>query len=83
MYLHVVDLAQAHVDAVKFLTQENSENEGFTAINLGSGSGSTVLEVHAAFEKAAGKKIKYEFTERRPGDVTALYCEPSKGRMSE
>lgn len=81
-YLHVVDLAQAHVDAVKFLDSENKqeESQGFTAINLGSGTGSTVLEMISAFEKAAGKKIAWQFTDRRPGDVTALYCDPKMAR---
>jgi len=79
-YLHVVDLARAHVDAVTFLQKSgdgDASNAGFTAINLGSGDGSTVLEVITAFEKAAEKEISWKYAERRPGDVTALYCDPS------
>lgn len=82
-YLHVCDLAKAHVDAVKFLEngeKQEEKNQGFTAINLGSGTGTTVLEMVSAFEKAAGKKINWEFTDRRPGDVTALYCNPKTAK---
>lgn len=86
-YLHVVDLAKAHVDAVSYLQKRKPRSgsgdslpkDGFTAINLGSGEGSTVLQVIKAFQKAAGPdvKIPWKYAPRRPGDVTALYCDPA------
>lgn len=84
-YLHVVDLAKAHVDAVMYLqktkpaSKGDASKDGFTAINLGSGKGSSVLQVLASFQKAAGEdvKIPWKYAARRPGDVTALYCDPS------
>ena len=72
-YLHVVDLADAHVRALNALfTME----EGFTC-NLGTGRGSSVMEVISAFERATGKSIPYELAERRPGDVTEAWAEPT------
>lgn len=73
-YIHVVDLADAHVRAVQKLT----EDPGLVAYNLGTGQGTSVLQVIAAFEKATGKKIPYKIVPRRPGDVTAAYADPSK-----
>ncbi|HAF58988.1 MAG TPA: UDP-glucose 4-epimerase GalE [Opitutae bacterium] len=72
-YLHVVDLADAHLKALKAL--ENNST-GFTC-NLGTGIGSSVLEVIVAFERATGIKIPYEFTDRRPGDVVEAWADPS------
>ena len=73
-YLHVVDLAVAHVRAVEQLCK----HPGVLTYNLGTGRGSTVLEVIAAFERATGVKIPYEVVGRRAGDVTAAYADPSK-----
>lgn len=73
-YIHVVDLADAHVRAV----QKLSDLPGIDAYNLGTGQGSTVLEVIAAFEKATGVKIPYQIVDRRPGDVSTAYADPSK-----
>lgn len=73
-YIHVVDLANAHVRAVQKLTG----NPGLVAYNLGTGHGSSVLEVIAAFEKATGQKINYRIMPRRPGDVSAAYADPAK-----
>ena len=72
-YLHVVDLADAHLKALDALNQRES---GFIC-NLGTGTGSSVLEVIAAFEKATGKKIPYEIVDRRPGDVTEAWANPA------
>jgi UDP-glucose 4-epimerase len=72
-YLHVVDLADAHLKALKTL---NNGDTGFTC-NLGTGKGSSVLEVIAAFEKATGKKIPYEIVGRRAGDVTEAWADPT------
>ena len=73
-YIHVVDLANAHVRAV----QKLKEQPGLVPYNLGTGQGSSVLQVIAAFEQATGKKIPYKLMPRRPGDVTAAYADPGK-----
>ena len=73
-YIHVVDLANAHVRAV----QKLDEKPGLVAYNLGTGQGSSVLQVVAAFEQATGVKIPYKLMPRRPGDVTAAYADPTK-----
>jgi len=72
-YLHVVDLADAHLKALDALTQRES---GFIC-NLGTGTGSSVLDVITAFEKATGKKIPYDIVDRRPGDVTEAWANPA------
>ena len=72
-YLHVVDLADAHLKALEAL---NNGDTGFTC-NLGTGKGSSVLEVITAFEKATGKKIPFEIVARRDGDVTEAWADPS------
>jgi UDP-glucose 4-epimerase len=69
-----VDLAKGHVAALKKL----EENCGEFICNLGAGRGYSVMEVIAAFERACGKKIDHEFTLRRPGDIAAVYADPSK-----
>lgn len=73
-YIHVVDLADAHVRAV----QKLESNPGLVAYNLGTGEGTSVLQMIHAFEKATGVEIPYTIVERRPGDVTAAYADPSK-----
>ena len=72
-YLHVVDLADAHLKALEAL---NKADTGFTC-NLGTGKGSSVLEVITAFEKTTGKKIPFEIVGRRAGDVTEAWADPS------
>lgn len=69
-----MDLASGHLKAMIY--QKNSNPKGFKAINLGSGTGHSVLEVIKAFEKASGKTISYKITERRPGDIAANYANP-------
>ena len=73
-YIHVVDLAKGHVKAIEKL----SGNPGIITVNLGTGKGYSVLELHAAFEKACGKPIPYKFAPRRPGDIPACYADPAK-----
>ncbi len=76
-YIHVVDLAKAHVVAVqRLLENENTSNYEF--FNLGTGKGSSVLEAIQSFEKVSGKKLKYQIVDRREGDITAAYAETSK-----
>lgn len=72
-YLHVVDLAEAHLCALKTLVRDKA---GFMC-NLGTGKGSSVLEVIAAFERANGIKIPYEVVARREGDVTEAWADPA------
>ncbi len=72
-YLHVVDLADAHLKALDVL---DSSEKGFVC-NLGTGRGSSVLEVIAAFEKANNIAIPFEFASRRVGDVTEAWADPA------
>jgi UDP-glucose 4-epimerase len=76
-YIHVVDLSQAHIAAMERLMQGKSQ-EPLEVFNLGTGTGSTVLEVIHAFERATGTKLAYEFAPRRPGDVIAAYADTEK-----
>ena len=76
-YIHVVDLAKAHVVALQRLFEKrNSSN--FEIFNLGTGRGSSVLEVINAFEKVTSKKLPYKIVDRRPGDVIAVYADTTK-----
>jgi UDP-glucose 4-epimerase len=71
-YIHVVDLANGHVTALEKL------KAGVEVFNLGTGTGTSVLEVIKAFEAAAGKPIPYEVAPRRPGDIASNYADCSK-----
>ena len=73
-YLHVTDLAAGHLAAVKWVRR----NKGAEAFNLGTGTGYSVLDIIHALEKAAGRKIPYKVTPRRPGDVPECYADPTK-----
>jgi len=72
-YIHVVDLARAHADALDTLVRTGT---GFT-VNLGTGSGVSVLQLVKAFERASGRDVPYAIVDRRPGDVAAVYADPS------
>jgi UDP-glucose 4-epimerase len=72
-YIHVVDLAIGHLRALEKLGGAT----GCTAYNLGTGRGSSVLEVLRGFEKACGRSIPYQILPRRPGDAASCYCDPS------
>ncbi|WP_288258517.1 UDP-glucose 4-epimerase GalE [uncultured Prochlorococcus sp.] len=76
-YIHVQDLADGHLAALHKLMQEK---ECILDINLGTGISHSVLEIISAFEKACGKKIPYEFTQRRTGDIAELCADPSFAR---
>ncbi len=76
-YIHVVDLAKAHVVAIKRLIEGKMENN-FEVFNIGTGKGSSVLEVINSFEKATGEKVNYNFAARRSGDVVEAYADTSK-----
>jgi UDP-glucose 4-epimerase len=72
-YIHVVDLARAHADALDYLVREDRS----LTVNLGTGRGVSVLELLKAFERASGRSIPYDIVARRPGDVAAVYADPS------
>jgi UDP-glucose 4-epimerase len=76
-YVHVCDIAEAHVLALKMQFEGRSANR-YDLFNLGSGNGVTVLEAIHAFEKTSGKKLSYEFAPRRAGDVAAIYSDSTK-----
>ena len=73
-YIHVTDVAAAHISALERLSENISKNN-FEIFNLGTGQGLTVLEVVHAFEKATGKKLNYKIGKRREGDVSAIYSD--------
>jgi len=76
-YIHVVDIAKAHVVALqRLLNGKNESNYEF--FNLGTGKGSTVLEAIQSFDRVSGKNLKYEIVDRREGDVVSAYAETSK-----
>ena len=74
-YIHVMDLAEAHVKALEKVIKDPPSS--VSIYNLGTGKGSTVLDVIKAFEKASGKKVHFEFAPRRAGDVESAYCDPA------
>jgi UDP-glucose 4-epimerase len=77
-YIHVDDLAKGHVLALRYL----EKNSGALTVNLGTGKPYSVLEMIAAFEKVSGKKIPYEFVDRRSGDLAEYYANPSLAKKS-
>ncbi len=74
-YIHVVDLAAAHIKAL-----ENIGKYGVEAINVGTGTGYSVLDMVKAFEKASGREIPYEIAPRRSGDVASCYADCTKAK---
>jgi len=73
-YIHVVDLAKAHVIAVGRMLQKKNKKP-FEVFNLGTGNGYSVLEVIRSFEKVSGVRLNYKIVERRPGDVTEVWAD--------
>lgn len=76
-YIHVVDLANAHLKALQRLLNKKNENN-FEFFNLGTGTGSSVLEVIKAFERVSNKKLNYKIVDKRQGDVISAYAETTK-----
>ena len=74
-YIHVVDLAKAHVKGIERL---DMDKRGMHIYNLGTGKGYSVLEMIKAFESANGVKVPYKIVGRRPGDIATCYADPSK-----
>lgn len=73
-YIHVMDLAEGHLAALGRLAQQ----PGLLTLNLGTGSGVSVLEMVTAFERACGRKLPYRIVARRPGDIAACWADPSE-----
>lgn len=76
-FIHVVDVAVAHIKAMEYLRQKPKEKM-FEAFNLGTGQGTSVLELIQKFEESTGIKIPYVIGPRRPGDVEKVYADPSR-----
>ncbi len=76
-YIHVVDLAKAHVKALKRLIEKKNTDK-VEVFNLGTGKGNSVLEVITSFEKVTGQKLNYKIVDRREGDVTEAYADTTK-----
>lgn len=76
-YIHVVDLAKAHVSALKRLVEEKN-TANYEVFNIGTGKGSSVLEVISAFEKISNQKLNYKIVDRREGDVVAAFADTTK-----
>lgn len=75
-YIHVMDLAEGHAAALRFL----SEAKGWHAINLGTGQGYSVLDLVKAFENASGRKVPYKVVARRAGDTAQCFANPEKAK---
>lgn len=78
-YIHVVDLAKGHVAALEYLVKSSS-TVGFCPVNLGTGNGTSVLQLVDAFVANTGQTVPYVITDRRPGDVAACYASSDKAR---
>lgn len=75
-YIHVVDLADAHVKSVEKIATK----QGVLTYNVGTGNGYSVLEMVKAFGKACGRDINYKIVDRRPGDIAVCYADPAKAK---
>jgi len=78
-YIHVVDLARAHVKTLAYIEQNSNQYDIF---NIGTGTGNSVLEVIETFKKVTGQKLPYRIGERRPGDVEQVYASVDKAKKS-
>lgn len=76
-YIHVVDLALGHLKALKALEQPQDRGDCLT-VNLGTGTGYSVLDIVKAFEQASGRSIPYKIAPRRPGDIASCYADPQR-----
>ncbi|MEI7446193.1 MAG: UDP-glucose 4-epimerase GalE [Burkholderiales bacterium] len=73
-YIHVVDLAQGHLAALRRVL----DTPGFWTVNLGTGQGTSVLQMVRAFERASGRPVPYAIVDRRPGDIAACWADPAQ-----
>ena len=79
-YIHVVDLAKAHIAALERLLN-NGNKKDFEVFNVGTGTGSSVLEVIKAFEKVSNTRLNYEIVARREGDITSAYADTTLAKV--
>lgn len=79
-YIHVVDLAQAHIAALRFQEDGVEARQNFNTFNVGTGKGCTVLEVIKAFEKATGVSLNFKFGARRAGDIEKIWGDATKAQ---
>ena len=88
-FIHVTDLAQGHAAALNYLEQQTSADDsandqkhsiGFLPVNLGTGKGTSVLQLVTAFAKVTGESIPYQFTDRRAGDIASCYASADKAK---
>ena len=79
-YIHVVDLAKAHVVALQRLISEKNK-ENYEVFNVGTGEGNSVLEVIASFERVSSQKLNYKVVDRRQGDVIKAYADTTKANQ--
>lgn len=80
-YLHVMDLIEWHVKAYRFLQKQLHANGWFDCINLGTGKGTSVLQMIDMVKKVTQKDIPYKITPRRSGDLAEFYCDPTKAKV--
>lgn len=78
-YIHVVDLAKAHIAALEYADQIK---ENYDFFNVGAGKGYTVLDVIKSFEKVSGVNLKYKIVDRRPGDIEKIYADTAKVKQA-
>ncbi|MEO6758994.1 MAG: UDP-glucose 4-epimerase GalE [Saprospiraceae bacterium] len=79
-YIHVMDLAEAHVAALKKQTTAQAADANYEVFNIGTGQGNTVLELIKTFEDVSGAPLNYQIGPRRAGDISAVYADATKGR---
>jgi len=79
-YIHVCDLAEAHVKALQHLMEQKEASSYYDFFNIGTGDGTSVLQIINAFEKTTGEKVNYELKPRRSGDITAVYAAIGKSK---
>ena len=79
-YIHVCDLAEAHVKALKHLLEQKEASSYYDFFNRGTGDGTSVLQIIQAFEKTTGEKVNYDLKPRRSGDITAVYAAIGKSK---
>ena len=80
-YIHIMDLADAHISALEYLFSTNTNNF-YDVFNVGTGEGKTVKEVIDSFIKVSGKKIQYDISSRRKGDVISAFADTSKAKKT-
>jgi len=73
-YIHVMDLAEGHLAALRYLERNN----GVLTVNLGTGKGTSVLQMIQALEKVSGRRVPYQIVNRRPGDIAECFASPEK-----